>query len=285
MLFAYSTSICRARPLREAIETIALGGFCAVGIMADRPQAFPDDLTAAQISSLTQYLSDRKIKLSNMNGCKAAALGDLHQPSWIEEDWKKRESRIRYTLDTMRLAAAMGIPSVSTMAAGAIPETMNRKDAWRLFVADMQRVLPLASKLGVKLLIQPEPGMLLETADDMYMFLKEMEFPEALGVDFSLAHIVLAGEGPCTAWEKLKPHIHHVHLSNIPLDRSHRHIQLGQGVIDIAGFLGCVRDSGYQGFLTVELESSDQSAEEMVANTAQYLHELGFWPQSGQSCG
>lgn len=279
MLFAYSTSICRSRPLREAIESIAHGGFSAVEIMADRPHAFPDDLNAAQISALLEYVNDRKMKLSNMNACTASALGDLYQPSWIEEDWKKREGRIRYTLDAMRLAAAMGIPSVSTIAAGSIPETMNRKEAWRLFVADMQRVLPLASKLGVKLLIQPEPGMLLETSDDTYMFLKEMEFHEGLGVDFSLAHVSCAGEEPCSAWEKLKNHIHHVHLSDMPPEHSHRHVQLGQGVIDIREFLGCIKESGYQGFLTVELESYDQGSDGVIADSAEYLRDLGFWSQ------
>jgi len=284
MLFAYSTSIYRFRPLSEAIEGIARNGFCAVELIADRPHALPEDLKAAEITALRQCLDQRKMKITNLNSCVVTALGDARNPSWLDEDWMQRETRIRYTLDCVRMAAAMGIPYVSTKAGGVIPSTMNFKDAWRLFVADLHRVIPIVKKLGVKLLLQPEPGSLVETSEQTVDLLKEFEFDPFLGINFDPGHFFCVGEDPCEAWDKQKSHVLHVHLEDIPDGLAHRHIQLGDGIMDIPAFLGCVKESDYQGYVTMKLDFYDQQAEEVIAASAAYLREKGFMPSSAETC-
>lgn len=283
MKFAYSTSIYRLRPLSEAIEGIARGGFCAIELIAERPHAHPEDMTALQVATLGQVLEKKKLKICNLNGCGASTSGDVRSPSWIEEDWELRERRIRYTLDCMRMAAAMGIPYVSTEAAGVIPHTMNRTDASRLFVANLHRILPLAKKLGVQLLLQPEPGLLLEDSKQTLEFLKEMGFHATLGINFDAGHFFCAGEDPCDAWEKLKSRVFHVHLEDIPASREHRHTQLGEGAMDIPGFLQCVEKSGYEGYVTVKLDAYEQCPDDMVTASAEYLRREGFMPPRAET--
>lgn len=285
MRFAYSTNVFRSRPLSEAIDAIAKAGFCAVEIVADRPHAFPDDLSAPEIAQLSQCLTERKMKVCNLNSSLVTALPDVYNPSWLEEDWQQREMRIRYTLDCLRLAAAMGIPHVSTNAGGEIPETMNQAEAFRLLVANMHRVLPLARKLGVKLLIEPEPGFLLETSEQALELLKELEFNEYLGINFDVGHFYCVGEDPCHSWEKLKCYIAHVHLDDIPASRSHRHTQLGEGAVDLAALLHAVKNSDYQGYVTVRVDAYEQKAEEIVVASANYLREHGFLPTGDDACG
>ena len=276
MHFAYSTNVFRSRPLSEAIDGIAKAGFSAVEIIADRPHAFPDDLSAATTAELGRCLTEKKIKVCNLNSSLVTAMTEVYNPSWLEEDWQHREMRIRYTLDCMRLAAAIGIPCVSTNAGGEIPETMNQRDAFRLLVANMHRVLPLAKKLGVKLLIEPEPGLLLETSEQTLEFMKELEFNEHLGINFDAGHFFCVGEDPCQSWEKLKCYVAHVHLDDIPASRSHRHTQLGEGAVDIPALLDCIKTSGYQGYVTVRVDAYDQKPEEIVVASATYLREKGF---------
>jgi sugar phosphate isomerase/epimerase len=266
----------RLRPLTEAIDLISKTGFGAIELMGDRPHAFPEDLKASDISALNEQLAERKMTVSNLDAVVVNALGDGHHPSWIEEDWKERETRIRYTLDCLRLSAAVGIPHITIGPGGSIPETMNQREAFRLLVANMHRVLPLAEKLGVKVLVQCEPGGLLESSAQTLELLRELEFHEWLGVNFDPGHFFCSGENPCEAWEKLEPYVGHVNLEDIPADRAHRHVQLGEGAMDIVAFLNLVRESRYEGFVTVKLEAYEQRAEEMAQHSAQYLRANGF---------
>jgi fructoselysine 3-epimerase len=285
MRFAYSTNVFRTRPLAEAIEGICKAGFCAVEIVADRPHAFPNDVSAANIADLNGLLTERKMKICNLNSSIVMSISDFYNPSWLEDDWQKRESRIRYTLDCLRLAGIMGVPFVSTIAGGEIPEAMNQNDAWRLFVSNMQRVLPLAGKLGVKLLIEPEPGLLLETSEQALHLLKELEFHESLGINFDAGHFFCVGEDPSESWEKLKCYVSHVHLDDIPANRSHRHTQLGEGALDIPALLNTIRQSEYNGYITIRVDAYEQKAEDIVSASAEYLREQGFLPKRNEACG
>ena len=278
MEFAYSTALFRLRPLPEAIELIAKGGFTAVELLADRPHAYPEDIKAAESARIFDCLSRKKLKVCNLSACSVTALGVKDHPSWLEEDWHQRETRIRYTLDCLRLSAALGIPGVSTLAAGRIPAGMNRTEAWRLFVANMQRVLPLARKLAVKVLIRPEPELLLEHSDEMLAFLREFEMDPYVKVDFDLGHFYCVGEDPVEAWKVLEPHVGIVHIEDIPADRKNKHVQLGEGSLDLQSFLNRLRQSQYGGYVVVKLDSCDQNPEDVVTASAEYLKRAGFLP-------
>jgi fructoselysine 3-epimerase len=284
MKFAFSTRILRLLPLLEAVDVIAKAGFCAVELMADRPHAFPDDLTAEKISALNQSLNERKLKVTSLNACVVTTLGEAHNPSWLEEDWQKRERRIRYTLDCMRLAAALGIGKVTTQPGGPIPANTIRGDSWRLFVANMHRVVPLARRLGVKLLLEPAPDMLIETSDHMLELLKEVDASDELAVSFDLVHCYCAGEDPLAAWEKLQPHVALVRIADAPENTVHSHLQLGEGVLDIRSFLEAVEKSGYQGYVVIQPDGYEQSAGKIVYGAASYLQEAGFMARKIDYC-
>jgi sugar phosphate isomerase/epimerase len=284
MKFAFNTRILRFLPLSEAIDLVAKAGFDAVELMADRPHAFPEDLNAEKISALNQCLNERKLKVSNLNAGVVTSLDEPHNPSWLDEDWQKREQRVRYTLDCMRLAAAMGVSQVSTQGGGPIPPGTMRMASWRLFVANMHRVLPLARKLGVKLLIEPAPEMLIETSDHLLELLVELSFHECLGVSFDIVHLHCGGEDLLEAWEKLKAHVGLVRLSDAAGNRAHVHVQLGEGVLDLPTFLTAVRQSDYQGFVTIQPDGSEQRAEKIVYGAAGYLQEAGFMARQTDQC-
>ena len=276
MKFACSTGIFRGRPLAEALEGIAQGGFTAVEIVADRPHAFPDDFNAARLAAVNEILGRHKLKVCGFNSCVVTSMPDSHNPLWIEEDWESRERRLKYTLDCMRMAATMGVPRVVTLAAGSLSMFMNREEGLRLFAAYLKRVVSPARKLGVRLLIEPEPGMLLETAEQTLEFLNDPAFEKEFGICFDVGHFFCAGEDPCAAWGKLNSQVECIHLSDISSNRSHRHIQLGEGDMDLPRFLHCVNESGYSGPVVVKLDSYDQRTGEIVAGAAGYLRKHGF---------
>lgn len=271
MKWAYSTLPFRRKSLKEALDAVAKGGFRCVELLADRPHLFPEDFRAGAINDLTQCLLQRNIKIVNLNGWQANALGDGAHPNWLAEDWKERELRIRYTLDCLRLAAALGIPTVSTNGGGPIPESMNEREAWRLFVANMHRVTPVAKKLGVKLCFRPEPDQLIRTSAQALEFLREVEEPGVLAVDFDPTYTVRQGEEPCEAFDRLRAHIGFVRLTDLAGGEVHRHTQLGEGVFDIPSFVGCLKERGYEGHVIISVPSSERSSDEVVAASKEYL--------------
>jgi sugar phosphate isomerase/epimerase len=105
---------------------------------------------------------------------------------------------------------------------------------------------------------------------------EELSGSYTVGVNFNVAHLYCAGEDPVEAWDRIKTHVGHVELSDALADGTHRHVQLGEGDIDIQGFLKHVDESGYEGFVTIEMESQEHDPAAIVSASAGYLREHGF---------
>ncbi len=288
MKFGYSTSVFRLKSLQEAIDGIARAGFEALELIADRPHVFPEDMTASRVTDLNRCLAEKKLKVTNLNSALVTAYGEKCSPSWIDPDLLERDRRVHYTLACLRLAAAMGIPNVSTdtgpgnaPAGGSsnAPTSPGISERYGLYMEEMSRILPVAKKLSVRLLIQPEPDGLVRSSDDALKVLrvlkKEHDF---VGINFDAGHFYCVGEDPCTAFKALRRHIYHVSLADVPLNRSHRHIQLGEGGLDIQEFLECLHALDYTGYVTIKLDCYDQRTEEIAVASAKYLrdHDLFF---------
>jgi fructoselysine 3-epimerase len=284
MRFAFSTSIYRLRSLLEAIEGISKAGFFAVEILADRPHAFPADLRAAEIATLNACLEQRRMKACSLNSCVVTSLEECNNPSWIEENWQLREKRVRYTLDCLRLAATMGIPYVSVECGGTIPASMNRIDAFRLFVANLERVLPLAEKLGVSILVEVKPDTLIETSQQALDLTRELDRSDFLKISLDAGHLSTIGEDPCRSFDALKSHIAHLHLENISGNRQQQQITGAAGACDVLRFLQHVQELNFEGYVTVQPGNLEKRAEEAVLDCAEYLREHGFLNHQEEPC-
>ncbi len=280
MKFAYSTSVFRLKPLQEAIDGIARAGFGALELIADRPHVFPEDMTASKVTELSRALAEKKLRITNLNSALVTAYGEQCSPSWVASDPLERDKRVRYTLSCLRLAAAMGIPNVSTDAGpGNVSDPLGLSELYDLYVEEMGRILPVAKKLSVRLLIQPEPDALVRCSEDALKMLtvlkREHDF---VGINFDAGHFYCVGEDPCQAFKLLRHHVYHVSLADVPVNRSHRHIQLGEGGLDIQEFVECLHILDYTGYVTIKLDCYDQRAEEIAMASARYLrdHDLFF---------
>ena len=75
---------------------------------------------------------------------------------------------------------------------------------------------------------------------------------------------------------QLKPYIRHFHLEDIPANREHRHIMLGEGGIDIPSVLEQIEAIGYDGYVTVELYPYQETAPEVAMRSMQFLQEAAI---------
>ena len=78
-------------------------------------------------------------------------------------------------------------------------------------------MIPLAEELGVKILVEPEPDLLMENTAQFKSFVADIRSP-AVGFNFDIGHFFCAGEDPAAAFEDLFEWIGHVHIEDIATD-------------------------------------------------------------------
>jgi sugar phosphate isomerase/epimerase len=251
MTFAYSTNAYTRFDLFTALQMIADSGFTGVEIMCDRPHLYPPEWREPDITQLRDRLASLKLKVTNLNSFTLYAVGDVILPSWIDDDQKQRSIRIEHTRSCLRLAAQLDCKNIS-IPPGGRTEVLPEQDALPLFRAGLEQVLPEAEALGVKLLIEPEPLLLIENSSQMLMFINDFK-SEYVGINFDIGHFFCAGENPAAAFEKLFPRVGHVHIEDIAPDRSHNHLIPGLGAINFTEVFSAMSRLKYQGDISLEL--------------------------------
>jgi sugar phosphate isomerase/epimerase len=278
MVFGYSTNAFVKFSLVDAVARIARLGFKGVEIMADRPHLYPPDIDEAEFQRLRQALSAGDLKVTNLNSFTLFAVGDTYLPSWIEAERPRREVRIRHTRDCLQLARRLGCTNISVPPGGPLSGA-SRREAERLFYAGLEEVIPLAEELQVRILVEPEPGLMIETTRQFQEFMRGVR-SAAVGLNFDIGHFFCAGEDPRAAFETLFEWVGHVHLEDIAATRVHQHLIAGQGVIRFADVLKHMRRLGYAGDISLELypyvDAPEAAGRESLAFLKPIFAEAGF---------
>jgi len=120
-----------------------------------------------------------------------------------------------------------------------------------------------AEKEQVLLLVEPEPDLLIETADQYLEFASKISSPY-LGLNFDIGHSYCVKDEPPETIRRLAKLIRHVHLEDIAATRVHHHMIPGEGAIDFGATLAALKEVGYDGWVTIELytchENPDSAA-------------------------
>ena len=109
-----------------------------------------------------------------------------------------------------------------------------------------------AEREGVPLLVEPEPGLLIETAEQFAEFMRHLDSP-MVGLNFDIGHHYCVGDDPATTVPRLRQWLRHVHLEDIAATRVHHHLVPGEGAIDFPAVLQALKKIDYQGWVTIEL--------------------------------
>jgi sugar phosphate isomerase/epimerase len=256
MRLAFSTNAYLRFSFREAATRLARLGYAGVEIMADVPHAWPAFLLDEQKQALRAALTDNHLAISNVNAFMMHAIDDPRQrywhPSWIEPDRHYRQIRIDHTRRALTLARELGAPCITTEPGGPVPPGESWTAALRLFVEMIKPVAEHAEKEGVLLLVEPEPGLLIETADQFLEFMQHLDSP-ALGLNFDIGHAYCVGDDPAATIPRMARYIRHFHLEDIAATRVHQHLVPGEGAIDFAAAFRAIQAIGYDGWITIEL--------------------------------
>jgi sugar phosphate isomerase/epimerase len=272
MRLAYSTNAYAKFSIEETIARIADLGYQGLELLADAPHAWPLDLSRDKTRAIRDCIQRHNLSLSNINGFMMRAMGDPRNPywhpSWIEPDRDYRAVRREHTKRVLRLAKELQAPSMQTEPGGPLTPGQSRRAAADMFYDGIMPCVELAEDSEVFLLIEPEPGLLLETFEQYLEFADRLDSPW-VGLNFDIGHAFCVGQDPQNWIARMAPHTKHYHIEDIADTRRHEHLIPGRGAIDFPAVLGEIVKSGYDGWLTVELypyiDSPDAAGREAKA--------------------
>jgi sugar phosphate isomerase/epimerase len=256
MRLAFSTNAYLRFPFEEAAARIAAAGYEGLELMADVPHAWPAGLLDGPKRAILDAMQRHHLTFSNVNAFMMNAVADHRQPYWhpsfIEPDGGYRRVRIDHTRRAIDLCAELGAPHITTEPGGPLAPGESRQAAIDLFVEALKPLAEHSARRGVSLLVEPEPGLLIETTDQYLEVADRVDSP-ALGLNFDVGHAFCMGEDLPAQVRKLAPHTRHYHFEDIAPTRVHHHLIPGLGAIDFAAVVAAIESTGYSGWITVEL--------------------------------
>lgn len=131
------------------------------------------------------------------------------------------------------------------------------------------RLVPVAERLGVRLLLENHPQTLTPTAADV------LRLARSLGMDvlYDVANAAAADEDPAAGLATVAPQLGLVHLSDAPTG-AWRHDRVGSGDLDFGRVRSQLEACGFEGSAVVEV-ISDRAVDDLVASR-RYLLEQGW---------
>ncbi|MGW8257601.1 MAG: sugar phosphate isomerase/epimerase family protein [Thermoguttaceae bacterium] len=277
MRLAYSTNAYLNFSIEESIARIAHLGYKGLELMADVPHAWPPDLSAEKKHAIRLCLEEHGLAISNVNAFMMKAAADPRHPhwhpSWIEPDRDYRAIRREHTKRALHLAKELDAPSIQTEPGGPLAPGQLWNSAANIFYDSIMPCVELAENLRVLLLIEPEPGLMIETFEQYLEFEERLDSPW-VGLNFDIGHAFCSGQDPQDWIAKMAPHTKHYHLEDIAANRKHEHLIPGRGAIDLGAVLREIAHTSYDGWITVELYSYVENPDKAGQEAKEYLDEF-----------
>jgi len=195
----------------------------------------------------------------DQNGVKASALS-AHCPLM------RPEISVPYLQKAIRFAAAMGAPVVNTDE-GIRPSWVSMDEAFSVMKYTLTTVLRTAERYGIYIGIEPHQSISKST-QGLLRIATLVESPY-LRVNYDTGNAYLGGEDPYEGLRAVRHLLVHVHAKDIAIEHSEAErgkvtgtpvgCACGDGVIDWKKVVGILRESGFNGVLSVECGTEDQA--------------------------
>jgi len=237
--------------IERAVSDIAAAGYAGIEMFdgnlfdyADRPE------------ELQGLLSDAGLELAS------AYTGGNFIYSEILDEELVRVSR------AAKLARLFGAGSL-VVGGGARRSSGTRPEDYQALGSALDQVCDIAEAHGLVACYHPHLTTIVESPDelDRLMPLTRIAFCPDTG------HLAAGGGDPAALIRSYGNRLQHVHLKDVRLEPL-EFVPLGQGSIDFSDVLAAVHESGYDGWLMVELDSYPGDPAEAAQISKAYLDRL-----------
>ena len=283
MKLAFSSNAYMHFSIEETVARIASAGYSGIEVLADVPHAWPAGLLPERKQAIRDVLAQHNLRVSNVNGFMMNAVADPRQPywhpSWIEPDPHYRAIRREHTKRALQLASEIGARNLQTEPGGPLAPGQSWDAAAAIFYDELMPCVEVAERVQVGLLIEPEPGLLIERFGEFLRFMERIDSPW-VGLNFDIGHAYCVSEDPQHWVEPMARYTRHYHFEDIAPSRVHQHLIPGRGAIDFEATLAAIHRTGYDGFVTVELypyvDNPDGAAREAFAYLTGIMRRLNI---------
>ena len=265
--YGYGTNGLADLRLVDALGLLADLGYDGVALTLDHMHLDP---LAPDLAARTAAVAARLDRLGLAVVVETGARYVLdarrkHRPTVLDDDAGPRLDLLRRAI---RVGADLGAEAVSFWS-GLLPSTVEARVAWDRLVAACAELVPLAERSGVRLALEPEPGMLVETVADWAALARVVG--DGLGLTLDIGHCRCLEPEPEAACVRRAGD----RLANVQLDDMrrgvHEHLPFGDGEVDLPAVLAALRETGYAGLASVELPRHSHAGPELAERSLRAL--------------
>lgn len=252
--YGYGTNGMGDHRLSEALRLLADLGYDGVALTLDHHHLDPfGPGLAGRVAAVAGHLD--RLGLAAVIETGARYLLDprrKHQPTLLDPDEGLRQRRLELLRRAIAIGSDLGAEAVSFWSGTCLPPS-GTGAAWERLVAACSELAALAADSGVRLGLEPEPGMLVETIGGWQRLVEEVGGPELLGLTLDIGHCRCLEPQPEAACVRATGSW----LATVQIDDMrrgvHEHLPFGDGEVDLPAVLAALRDTGYRGLVSVEL--------------------------------
>lgn len=250
-VLGYGTNGFADHTLSDALDVMQGCGYRAVALTLGHPHLdpFADDWREATLA-VAADLHRRGLRVVVETG--ARYLLDpwrKHRPTLVDREAEARMALLRRAVE---IAALLDAECVSLWS-GVLPSDVAAEEGWDLLVRRLEELVPFAEASGVRLAIEPEPGMLIETVRDAVRLRAALGDPSNVGITVDLGHCVaVEPAGVVGALREAGTLLMNVQVDDM-MPGVHEHLELGTGMLDLGAAIETLADIGYRGVAAVEL--------------------------------
>jgi inosose dehydratase len=177
-----------------------------------------------------------------------------------EELWRiRRAAALAAKLDAEQLV----------VGGGAQRSTGTSDDDYTRLAGALDQVAAIAEEHGLRASYHPHLSTIVETPEQLERVMSRSR------IDFcpDTAHLAAAGGDPAELVRRYADRISYVHLKDFTAE-PFAFLPLGQGGIDFAAILAELAESGYDGWITVELDAYDGAPADAARASREHLERL-----------
>jgi sugar phosphate isomerase/epimerase len=268
MLIGYNTNGFAHHALDDALEVLAELGYAAVAITPDVHHLPPFATGPEELRRVRGRL--QSLGLTPVVETGARYVLDArrkHRPNLLDPDPAARRLRLDFYLRCAEMAVELGA-GVLSIWSGQRPEGTAEGDADRYLAEGVSALCDAAAKLGLRVALEPEPGMWVETLGQWERLRDAVSHP-ALGLTLDVGHVPCTESlSPAAALERYRADLLNVHLDDVR-NGVHDHLQIGEGEIAWGEVLGALE--GFGGVASVELSRHSHDAPRAAATAMERL--------------
>jgi hexulose-6-phosphate isomerase len=269
-------SICieRKYPLLEAIARAGELGYDGyeidVGDFGDTGLGlhWPEQYTPEEVARAGDAARRARIEISSL------CLGVLWRFYPTSPDAQVRRQAAEIIHQSAQLAASVGAKAI-LLPVGQ-PKSLTPEQARDTLVEVLRDCAPAAEQAGVVYGVENVGQALAATVDDLLEIVDRVGSP-ACQVYYDVGNATARGADPAADMRALGERLAMLHVKDIRRGEQRREVvTVGDGAVDWPAIRTAAEEIGYDGFLTLEVPGTSETADDVAVRSREALRAFGF---------